>query len=116
RPYVLQRFLNSLPPGIFSRDVASGADQASSSQTSSSNDGTAKPKHVAEDAHQPNSNFPPWALYSTQNVDPRVKPNGGIRLPALFPNFSPVVPDFDRTLADTRNWSIKVSLAEFVAY
>jgi len=117
-PLVLQQFLSVLPAGVsFPRDPASSTQQASGTdQTSSSNDGTEKPKHVAEDATQPNSNFPPWALYSTANVDPRVKPNSGIRLPALFPNFSPVVPDFDRTLADTRNWSIKVSLAEFVAY
>jgi hypothetical protein len=124
-------------PGIYSSFLASAdsanpdsgsnesssptADQPSTAQSSSADtaamsDGPAKPQHVAEDANQPGSNFPPWALYSTYNVDPRVKPNGGLRLPALFPNFSPVVPDFDRTLVDTRNWSIKLSIADFVVY
>ena len=72
--------------------------------------------HVAEDPTQPDSNFPPWALYDTANVDPRVKPNAGLRLPSLFPNFSPIVPDYDRTIANTRNWSVKVSLAEMGVY
>jgi MtrB/PioB family decaheme-associated outer membrane protein len=86
----------------------SGTDQGSSS---SSGNGT--PRHVAESANQPNSQFPLWALYSTRNVDPRIKPNAGIRLGLISPNYSPVVPDYDRTIVDTRNWSVKVALAEF---
>jgi hypothetical protein len=111
---------NSLPSnsGMFPPDQSSGndqagTDQAGTDQTSSTNTGTEKPTHPAEDANQPNSQFPPWALYSNRNVDPRVKYNGGIRLPQIFPNFSPIVPDYDRTLLDTKNWSLKVSLAQF---
>jgi hypothetical protein len=104
-------------------DQSSSADQSSSvgqqsitDQTAAVNKGAGKPKHFAEDATQSDSNFPPWSLYSNQNFDPRVKPNGGLRLPLLFPNFSPVVPDYDRTIAATRNWSAKISLAEFGVY
>jgi hypothetical protein len=115
-------------PKTFAADPSSTTDQISDTgqsstsqsadsgtdQSSSTDNGNERPGHVAEDANQPNSQFPPWALYSTRNVDPRVKPNAGIRLPLIFPNFSPIVPDYDRTIADTKNWSVKVSLAEFV--
>ncbi|MGB8834878.1 MAG: MtrB/PioB family outer membrane beta-barrel protein [Candidatus Sulfotelmatobacter sp.] len=105
---------NMAPPD----DAASSSQPASPDQSSSSSSDNSNqpPHHVAEDPTQPGSNFPPWALYSTRVVDPRVRPNTGIRLPAIIPNFSPVVPDFDHTLADTRNWSVKVSLAEFETY
>ena len=90
------------------------APQATTSnQASRGQDDGQKQKHPAEDANQPDSQFPPWALYSNQNIDPRVKPNAGLRLPSLFPNFSPIVPDFDNSLQTPRKWSLKISLADF---
>jgi len=118
--------LLNIDPGYFagSSSAASASSQAESApNTSSSQDQTLTPYdtvtpkgHVAEDPTQPGSNFPPWALYDNANVDPRVKPNAGLRVPSLFPNFSPIVPDYDRTIVNTRNWSVKVSLAEMAVY
>jgi hypothetical protein len=99
-----------------SPDQDSNSNQTSSTAqpaTTDSGSDTTTSAHVAEDANQPGSQFPPWALYSTRNVDPRVNYNGGLRLPQPFSNFSPIVPDYDRTLLDTKNWSLKVSLAQF---
>jgi hypothetical protein len=153
-PFKLLRpsLLNTGPiyPGIYRDVMASSADEGSSTDQAPAGDSSSAAQshqsnspppgelgraHVAEDANQPGSNFPPWATYSTQDdIDPRVKPNAGLRVPQflvdlpglqqlppssrprLFPNFSPVVPDFDRTLLATRNWSVKVSLADFVVY
>jgi MtrB/PioB family decaheme-associated outer membrane protein len=110
------RLQNLLLPSSKASDtgVISPDQQTNTYQSSRAPDVTEKNTHPAEDANQPNSKFPPWALYSTRNVDPRIKPNGGLRVPQLEPNFSPVAPDFDTSLQATRNWSLKVSLADFL--
>ncbi|HTU42392.1 MAG TPA: MtrB/PioB family outer membrane beta-barrel protein [Candidatus Aquilonibacter sp.] len=106
-------------------DQAVNSARAQPLDESNSSSSSQNPNHVAEDATQPNSNFPPWALYSTGTFEPRIRPNAGIRLPRMIdpinsallsPNYSPIVPDFDHTIANTRNWSVKVSLAEFAVY
>jgi hypothetical protein len=113
-PHVFEGSSSAAPPNA----QAESTPNSSSSQDQSLTpyDTVTPHGHVAEDPTQPDSNFPPWALYDTANVDPRVKPNAGLRVPSLFPNFSPIVPDYDRTIANTRNWSVKVSLAEMGVY
>src|SRR6266853_2115449 len=56
----------------------------------------------AQDATQAGTLFPVWYLQSNRNIDPRVRPNAGLRTPmayspiangpVLYPVFSPVAP------------------------
>lgn len=88
--------------------------QSTQEQTAqqAANDAAGQEKAVAQDAAAAPTTtlFPPWRLTSTRNVDLRLRPNAGLRLPALFPNFSPVAPDYVGG-ATTKPWSITASLA-----
>src|SRR5712672_781398 len=74
----------------------------------------------AQDATQPGTLFPVWYLQSNRNIDPRVRPNAGLRTPMayypiaggpmFYPAFSPVAPDFLGVQATTP-WSVRGSLA-----
>jgi hypothetical protein len=76
----------------------------------------------AQDATQAGTLFPVWYLTSNRNIDPRVRPNAGLRTPMayspiangplLYPAFSPVAPDFLGIQATTP-WSVRGSLALF---
>src|SRR5258708_8244036 len=76
----------------------------------------------AQDATQAGTLFPVWYLQSNRNIDPRVRPNAGLRTPMayypiangplLYPTFSPVAPDFLGVQATTP-WSLRGSLALF---
>jgi putative beta-barrel porin MtrB/PioB len=76
----------------------------------------------AQDATRAGTLFPVWYLKSNRNIDPRVRPNAGLRTPMayfpiaggplLYPNFSPVTPDFLGIQATTP-WSLRGSLALF---
>src|SRR5712671_1888480 len=76
----------------------------------------------AQDATQAGTLFPVWSLQSNRNIDPRVRPNAGLRTPMayypiaggpmFYPNFSPVAPDFLGVDATTP-WSLRGSLALF---
>ena len=67
----------------------------------------------AQDAAQPNTLFPQWRLQSVHAIDPRVAPNAGLRLPPLFPAFSPVAPDFLGPGGPSTPWSLRGSMALF---
>lgn len=77
---------------------------------------------AAQDATLPNTQFPAWFLKSTRPIDPRVRPNVGLRVPMayypipggplLYPNYSPVAPDFLGG-QNTTPWSIRGSIALF---
>jgi MtrB/PioB family decaheme-associated outer membrane protein len=76
----------------------------------------------AQDATQAGTLFPVWSLQSNRNIDPRVRPNAGLRTPMayypiaggpmFYPTFSPVAPDFLGVQATTP-WSVRGSLALF---
>ena len=76
----------------------------------------------AQDATQAGTLFPAWRLQSNRNIDPRVRPNAGLRMPMayypiangplLYPAFSPVAPDFLGVQMPTP-WSVRGSLALF---
>jgi len=76
----------------------------------------------AQDATQAGTLFPVWYLKSNRNIDPRVRPNAGLRTPMayypiaggpmLYRTFSPVAPDFLGVQATTP-WSVRGSLALF---
>jgi hypothetical protein len=76
----------------------------------------------AQDATQAGTLFPVWYLKSSRNIDPRVRPNAGLRTPMayypiaggplFYPNFSPIAPDFLDVQATTP-WSLRGSLALF---
>ena len=75
-----------------------------------------------QDPTQASTLFPVWYLKSNRNIDPRVRPNAGLRTPMayypiangplLYPTFSPVAPDFLGVQA-TMPWSLRGSLALF---
>src|SRR4029077_3096724 len=77
---------------------------------------------LAQDATQAGTLFPVWYLKSNRNIDPRVRPNAGLRTPnayypiangpLLYRTFSPVAPDFLGVQATTP-WSMRGSLALF---
>jgi len=77
---------------------------------------------LAQDATQAGTLFPVWYLKSNRNIDPRVRPNAGLRAPMayypiaggplLYPAFSPVTPDF-LGVQTTTPWSLRGSLALF---
>src|SRR6266404_3069667 len=77
---------------------------------------------LAQDATQAGTLFPVWHLQSNRNIDPRVRPNAGLRTPMayspiaggpmFYPTFSPVAPDFLGVQATTP-WSVRGSLALF---
>jgi MtrB/PioB family decaheme-associated outer membrane protein len=76
----------------------------------------------AQEATRPQTQFPPWHMQSTRNVDPRIRPNAGLRIPRsyfpipggplLYPNYSPEEPDFSGLMVSTP-WSVQYSLALF---
>jgi hypothetical protein len=80
------------------------------------------PETPAQDATQAGTLFPVWYLQSNRNIDPRVRPNAGLRTPMayspiangplFYPAFSPVAPDFLGVQATTP-WSVRGSLALF---
>jgi hypothetical protein len=80
------------------------------------------PDMPAQDATQAGTLFPVWYLTSNRNIDPRVRPNAGLRTPMayspiaggplFYPNFSPLAPDF-LGVQDTTPWSLRGSLALF---
>lgn len=53
---------------------------------------------------------PTWRLASTRDVDFRVRPNAGLRLPPLFPIYSPFLSS-EAAGAVMPMWSVKASLA-----
>jgi hypothetical protein len=77
---------------------------------------------LAQDATRAGTLFPVWYLTSNRNIDPRVRPNAGLRTPMayypiaggplFYPNFSPVAPDF-LGIQTSRPWSLRGSLALF---
>ena len=67
----------------------------------------------AQDAAQPNTQFPQWCLQAIHPIDPRVAPNAGLRLRPLFPTFSPVAPDFLGSSCPSTPWSLRASIALF---
>src|SRR5262245_35302535 len=79
----------SAPPPAGQRDPSEGKQSTSD---------------YPQEATRPGSSFPAWYLKSTRNIDPRVRPNAGLREagpytqisggPVLYPNWSPVEPDF----------------------
>jgi hypothetical protein len=112
--------------------ATSGSSESGSAVTSSINDvnGDQRGVTAADNAVQSTSGmpqeatrsftlFPAWSMRSTRPIDPRVAPNAGLRVPRsyypikdgplLYPNFSPVEPDF---LGDfqTSEWSVRQSL------
>jgi hypothetical protein len=75
---------------------------------------------LAQDATQPDTDFPIWFLKSTRLIDPRLRPSAGIRVPRvspreggplLFPNFPENDPGF--VGGQTMPWSIRGSLGLF---
>ncbi|MEO8379730.1 MAG: MtrB/PioB family outer membrane beta-barrel protein [Acidobacteriota bacterium] len=75
-----------------------------------------------QEATRPMTLFPSWSLRSTQVIDPRINPNAGLRIPRsyypiaggplLYPNYSPVEPDFMGG-QPTNNWSVRQSIGFF---
>jgi Putative outer membrane beta-barrel porin, MtrB/PioB len=80
------------------------------------------PGTLAQDATQAGTQFPVWYLTSNRNIDPRVRPNAGLRTPMayypiangplLYPTLSPVAPDV-LGVQTTTPWSVRGSLALF---
>jgi MtrB/PioB family decaheme-associated outer membrane protein len=76
----------------------------------------------AQEATRPDTWFPAWHLTSSRNIDPRIRPNAGLRIPRsyypiaggplLYPNFSPTEPDYVGG-QPTEPWSVKQSLGLF---
>lgn len=86
-------------------------------------DSTQSTSGFAQDATRPNTKFPPWSLHSTRGIDPRIRPNAGLRVPRTYypiaggpmlsPNYTAVEPDFAGGEQPTNNWSIRESLGFF---
>jgi putative beta-barrel porin MtrB/PioB len=80
------------------------------------------PATPGQDAAQADTLFPVWRLLSNRDIDPRVRPNAGVRVPMayypiaggplFYPNFSPVAPDF-LGVQTTTPWSLRGSVALF---
>lgn len=80
------------------------------------------PSGHPQEATRPNTLFPAWHMQSTRPVDPRIRPNAGLRIPRsyypiaggplLYPNYSPVEPDFIGRDA-VSPWSVRTSLGIF---
>ena len=68
---------------------------------------------LAQDAAQPNTQFPQWRVQAIHPIDPRVAPNAGLRVRPLVPTFSPVAPDFLRPAGPSTPWSLRASMALF---
>ncbi|MBV9496115.1 MAG: MtrB/PioB family outer membrane beta-barrel protein, partial [Acidobacteria bacterium] len=76
----------------------------------------------AQEATRPGTLFPVWHMQSTRTIDPRIRPNAGIRVPRnyyplpggplLYHNYSAVEPDFLGGQA-TNPWAVRVSLGLF---
>ncbi|MGN6183368.1 MAG: MtrB/PioB family outer membrane beta-barrel protein [Thermoanaerobaculia bacterium] len=106
-------------------------EQASTGSTqSTANDNTQttaaetnqSPSGHPQEATRPDTVFPPWHLAATRSVDPRIRPNAGLRIPRsyypipggplLYKNYSPEEPDFTAKNA-IAPWAAKLSLGFF---
>src|SRR6185295_6761924 len=74
---------------------AAGEDDKTA-PTDASQAAPSEQRPLAQDASQPDTDFPVWFLKSTRLIDPRLRPSAGIRVPGvspreggplLFPNF-----------------------------
>src|SRR5258706_6314439 len=68
------------------------------------------PAPAPSPAPSPTPPAQPWRLHSNRRIDARVRPNVGLRPPALAPLYSPETPDFTGDVLSAPLFSIKTSL------
>jgi len=100
----------------------SAASTDSNAQSGEASGSVQSTSLLPQEATRPLSFFPSWSLKSTRNIDPRIRPNAGLRVPLayypiadgprLYPNFSPVSPDFLGG-QPTTPWSVRESFGLF---
>lgn len=104
-------------------DTAATADSGETQTASPAESGSMQSTSGwPQEATRPQTMFPAWSLRSTHSIDPRIGPNAGLRIPRsyypiaggplLYPNFTPVEPDFVGG-EPTNNWSVRQSLGFF---
>jgi len=99
-----------------------GATDTSDQTDSGANTSVDTLSGFAQDATRPGTFFPPWSLRSTRPIDPRIRPNAGLRIPRsyypiaggplLYPHYTPEEPDFHGD-QPTQNWSVRQSMGFF---
>ena len=105
-----------------SNDGAAAGQGAAVADSSAGSDRTQSTSGMAQEATRPSTLFPPWSLLSTRIIDPRIRPNAGLRVPRsyypikdgplLYANVSPVEPDFLGGFQSS-DWSVSQSMAGF---
>ena len=122
RPLQSQAAAALMIAAVFGSAPLFAQGQPSAEPTSAQESGQDASGTLAQDATQADTLFPVWYLKSNRSIDPRVRPNAGLRTPMayfpiaggplLYPAFSPVTPDFLGVQATTP-WSLRGSLALF---
>jgi MtrB/PioB family decaheme-associated outer membrane protein len=102
--------------------TTAAAEAESAANATGQSDSMQSTSGWAQEATRPMTFFPAWSLRSTRSIDPRIRPNAGLRIsrsyypiaggPLLYPNYTPVEPDFVGG-QPTNNWSVRESLGFF---
>jgi hypothetical protein len=107
---------------VVSAETAPSAQAVAGIENAGGNERVQSTSGMAQEATRPGTLFPAWAPLSSRIIDPRIRPNAGIRVPRsyypikdgplLYSNVSPVEPDFLGGF-QSRDWSVSESMGAF---